>query len=126
VIAVYVAGPFRGSSPGEVEQNIRRAERAAFEVAKAGAVPVCPHSMYRFFDRTLSDAFWLSATIELLDRCDALYLSTGWKKSKGSLGEVERAKLLKLPIFDPAVDTASLDDWLCGVVKRSKVQHGRE
>lgn len=91
---VYIAGPYRGSNAWEVEQNIRRAELRAFEVAQAGMIPLCPHTMYRFFDGTITDQFWLDATVELLLRCDAILLPgfTSWKQSEGSVHERDVAE----------------------------------
>lgn len=57
--AVYIAGPFRAPTPWEVETNIRTAETNGLYVAKLGAIPRIPHTMYRFFDGSLPDEFWL-------------------------------------------------------------------
>ena len=47
---VYIAGPFRAPTPWGIEENVRHAERHAFEIAKLGAMPVCPHANTRHFD----------------------------------------------------------------------------
>lgn len=86
---VYVAGPYRGANAYEVELNIREAEAATFELAKAGIVAFCPHTMFRHFDGTLTDEFWLLASSELMLRCDYLLLLTGWRKSEGCKAEKE-------------------------------------
>lgn len=89
---VYIASKFRGATPWDVEQNIRRAEEAALQVARAGHVPLCPHTMYRHFDKALPDEFWLAATIALLERCDAILMLPGWESSRGACAELERAQ----------------------------------
>lgn len=96
--AVYIAGPFRADCPWSVEQNVRDAEIAALHLAESGYVPVCPHSMFRFFDKSLPDEFWLTACQELLTRCDAVLLLEGWQESKGSVAEKKLAEDLGLPI----------------------------
>ena len=106
---VYCAGPFRASTPWGIEQNVRRAEEVGLEVAKAGAVPLIPHAMYRFFQNSLPDEFWLEGTLELLRRCDALVLTEGWEASTGSRGEVAEAKRLGIPVFE---SVAELRNWL--------------
>jgi hypothetical protein len=102
---VYIAGPFRGKNAWEVENNIREAEGVGFAVANLGMIPVIPHTMYRFFDGTLDDKFWLDATLELMHRCDALLLSTGWRKSEGANKESE---LFNGPQFENII---SLKQW---------------
>lgn len=96
---IYIAGPFRALTPWKVEENIRMAERTALRVAKAGHVPLCPHTMYRFFDDSTSDEFWLKGTQELLRRCDAIVMSAGWQESEGSKDERVLAGDLKMRIF---------------------------
>lgn len=96
---VFVAGAYRARTAWGVERNIRKAEQLAFLVAEWGAVPLCPHSMYRYFDKTLSDAFWLEATTELLLRCDAVMLCKEWEQSSGTLAEYARARNEGIPVF---------------------------
>lgn len=96
---IYIAGPFRGESPWDVEENIRAAEKIGLKVAKAGAVPIIPHSMYRYFDGQLTGQFWVDATLELLKRCDGILMTRGWKRSEGSKGEYSWAIQKGLPIF---------------------------
>ena len=96
---VYVAGPFRGATTWDVETNVRRAETLALVVARAGAMPLCPHMNTRFFDGQLDDTFWLEGTLELLRRCDAIVLTANWRTSAGARGEKAVAEALKLPVF---------------------------
>lgn len=101
---VYVAGKFRGPTAWDIEQNIRRAELVGMEVARLGAAPLIPHANTRFFHGTLTDEFWLAATMAMLDRCDAVMLAPEWQDSKGTLAEVERAKQRGLPVFEGLYD----------------------
>lgn len=96
---IYVAGPFRADTPWHVEENIRMAERTALRIALAGHIPLCPHTMYRYFDGSAPDEFWLEGTQELLRRCDGIVMSPGWPQSSGSKGELELAKTLDMHIF---------------------------
>lgn len=108
MIVVYIAGPYRAPSAWLRELNIRDAETKALEVAAVGLVPLCPHTMTRYFDGTLSDDFWLRATAELLRRCDAAIFLPGWELSTGSRAEREQAERDGIPVFDSLVD---LIDW---------------
>lgn len=111
MLAVYIAGPYRAKSGWLVELNIRRAEMIAFQVIGAGAVPVCPHTMFRFFNGIKTDEFWINATLELLKRCDAILLLNEWEHSEGSRGERAYALDHNMPIFYQH-DIVALYHWL--------------
>lgn len=96
---VYIAGPFRGPDSWIVEAHIRKAEELAMRVAMCCAVPLCPHTMFRFFNGTVSDTFWLDATMELLRRCDAVMLTDDWYQSTGAKAEEREAREKGLPVF---------------------------
>ena len=105
---IYVAGPFRGKTAWEVEKNIRHAEHLGFEIAKLGAVPLIPHTLYRFFNGELTDQFWLDGTMELLKRCDGAFFLGGWQASSGSRAERAVAERM-MPVFEYLPD---LELWL--------------
>ena len=120
---VYIAGPYCAQTAWEVEQNVRNAECWALAVAQAGAVPLCPHTMNRYFFGAagLSDeGFWLPGMLELVGRCDGLLLIPGWEASAGARGERDRAVKLELPILPlgrVAVPRVSpmLVGWIAGI-----------
>jgi len=114
---VYICGPFRAPTPWAVEQNVRRAEAIALEVAERGAMPLCPHTNTRFFNGLLSDQFWIEGTAELLRRCDAIFRLQGWFRSEGSKGETLLAAELGIPIFDYLED---LEAWIVACEKEEK------
>ena len=96
---VYIAAPFTGATAWDIEQNVRRAEVAALEVANAGAMPLCPHANTRFFHGQCTAEFWYAGTMELLRRCDAIYVVGEWQDSKGCLAELSEARRLGLPVL---------------------------
>lgn len=99
-LVVYIAGPYRASTPFLVEQNIRRAEAMMLLVVGMGLVPLCPHTMTRFIDGTGTDEYWLNTTLELMRRCDAVLLCEDWQHSSGTLGELAEARALGMPIYE--------------------------
>lgn len=96
---IYIAGPFRGPSPWDIEQNVRSAEERGLAVALRNMIPLIPHTMYRFFQDSLPDPFWIHATGELLKKCDAMLLTGNWESSTGCQGEIRIADALKIPCF---------------------------
>jgi len=99
---VYVAGPFRAKDAWGIECHIREAENLGLKVASLGAVPVIPHTMYRFFQGSLPDEFWLQAGLALLRACSSVVVTTtelGSKVSAGTTAEIAEARRLGLPIF---------------------------
>jgi predicted mannosyl-3-phosphoglycerate phosphatase (HAD superfamily) len=84
---IYVAGPFRADTSWEMEQNVRRAEEVALELWKLGAAVICPHSNTRFYQGEADDQVWLDGDIEILKRCDAVYMLPDWTESVGASEE---------------------------------------
>ena len=105
---VYIAGPYRANSAWEIEQNIREAEKIALHVWANGMVALCPHTQTRFYQGFLPDALWLAGDLELLARCDAVFLVPGWESSRGTMAEVNFAKSKGIPRF---VTLMELERW---------------
>jgi len=112
---VYIIGPFRGKTPWDVAQNVRRAEEVALSVAEMGAMPLCPHTNTAHFDGLLTAEFWLAGTAELLRRCDAAITVDGWQNSSGSRGEIKLAGELGIPVFHTLED---LFAWVCDRIEQ--------
>jgi len=109
MMVVYIVGPFRAKSHWEVQLNVRRAETMALEVAKLGAMPLCPHKNTENFDGLLTEKFWIEGTKELLRRCNAMILLPDWPRSEGTRGEITEAHGLGIFV---ANNLAELREWL--------------
>lgn len=96
---IYIAGPFRASTAWRIAENIRSAERVGYQVAECGCMPLIPHANTAHFHGEFDDQFWLDGTLELMKRCDAVMLITGWDESSGARKEKEVAEQVGLPIF---------------------------
>jgi hypothetical protein len=106
---VYVAGPFRAESHWDQELNIRRAEAAALEIWGMGAACICPHTNTRYFQGAAPDEVWLKGDLEILRRCDAIYMVKGWLGSEGATKEYNLAGRLNMPVL---FDLAEVKIWL--------------
>ena len=100
---IYIAGPFRGASSWDIEQNIRRAESLALECWRSGYAVICPHANTRYFQGAAPDEVWLEGDLELLRRCDAVLTTDNWKASKGACAEVNEAMERGIPVFNTLV-----------------------
>jgi nucleoside 2-deoxyribosyltransferase len=101
---VYIAGPYRAGSSWAIEQNIRQAEAISLKVWQLGAVPICPHTMTRFFQGALPDATWLAGDLELVRRADAVLAVGDWMHSRGSTAEVAFARDRDVPVLESIED----------------------
>lgn len=114
---IYIAGPFRAPNMWLIAENVRAAERWAFEVAKRGFAPLCPHTNTAHFHSALPDSFFLEATAELLRRCDGAVFIPGWLSSMGCQDEKRICTARNIPVCDldgVFVDgpNAALERWL--------------
>ncbi len=130
-VLVYVAGPYRASNAWEVEQNVRAAEAHSLKVWEAGGVPVCPHTMTRYFDGALPDDTFLNGLIELMLRCDLVYVLPGWRKSEGTKAEIAEADQALIPVlfnFDELCESLNrLNEPALGIRARGRRrEHGEE
>lgn len=99
---IYIAGPYRDER-GEfyVRRNILAAEDAAIKVWEMGGVALCPHKNSGGFGGALGieDQTWLDGDLELLHRCDAIYMIPGWQSSGGANAEKKFAEMLGIPVL---------------------------
>jgi len=100
-LLVYIAGPYRAPTTWEIHKNIHNARVWGVVVARAGAYPMIPHSNTAHFDGAVEgDDFWLQGTLEMMRRCDGVFLTPGWTRSSGSRAEKLEAESYGIPILD--------------------------
>jgi hypothetical protein len=116
---IYVAGPFRSAnSDGTqnawgIQLNIMAAMALALEVWRLGHAAICPHANTMFYQGAAADHLWLDGDLEILRRCDAVLVTTDWKRSSGARAEVEQARQAGQPVFSSLEE---LRDWLSRAV----------
>lgn len=90
----YVAGPYRNSTEGK-----ERAKRLAKVLWRQGYAVICPHTNSLDFEIDIpNDKLFLDGYLELLTRCDVMYVIEGWRDSEGTLAEIELAEKLGIPV----------------------------
>ena len=104
---IYIAGKYRDHR-GEwfVKENIRTAELAAITVWRMGGVAICPHKNTAFFGGTCDDSVWLAGDLELLRRCDAIFMLDNFMDSEGAKKELEFATESNIPALYTVSDLA--------------------
>lgn len=109
---IYVAGPFRGPTTWDIEQNVRVAEVEALKLWQLGIAVFCPHLNGRYFIGAVpEDSIWPNGDLEILSRCDAIYMGPGWSGSPGAHVELTIAMKLGLRCFYHD-DIESLKEWV--------------
>ena len=101
---IYVAGKYRSTTEWGLVQNIRQAESAALELWRQGWAVICPHKNTAHFGGLMKDAeddhqLWLRGDLEILKRCDAIFMLANWVNSKGAQLELEEARKRGLEIY---------------------------
>jgi hypothetical protein len=124
VKVIYVAGPFRGSNHWAMAENVRHAERWAFQIALAGHMPFCPHANTKNFHGALPDQFFIEGTAEILRRCDGAVFIPGWTVSRDSQAEFEICKERKIPVCD--LDGLTMPQQALGFWLERYSRHGVE
>lgn len=110
-VVVFICGPYRAQTPSTRDANIAAAADAAMQIWRMGAVALCPHKNTAHFDGFLPDEIWLDGDLELLRRCDAVYLLPRWKQSEGAYAEWEEAVRRGIPCWESLLE---LGRWLDG------------
>lgn len=70
-----------------------------------------------------SDQDFIDGTMELMRRCDAVIVLSGWQDSKGTLGEIKEATRIGMPVFYSFPD---LQLWLNKTVHEEEKEGDRD
>jgi hypothetical protein len=94
---VYIAGPLNG----DVAANVKKALEVSDMLARLHVGYFCPHFYGEVhFSLGIPEKYWIEYGLEMLRRSDAVILLSNWEKSSGTLGEIEEAKKMDIPVFE--------------------------
>ena len=104
---IYIAGKYTGDSDWETYSNIHHARVQAHRLWNEGWAVICPHANTAFFGGPESHEIdwekWLGGDLEILRRCDAVFMLNNWEDSKGAKAELKEAKRMGIDIyFEPS------------------------
>ena len=103
---VYVAGAYSDDNILGVLKNMQKGMRTGTEVALCGFAPFVPWLDYQFQlmlrpeeNENLTMDFYYNYSLAFLEVCDYVLVVPGFENSKGTLGEITKAKQLNIPVY---------------------------
>jgi len=98
---IFVSGPYRNASEEKKRENIWHALRVSVRLWELGFFVICPHLNIANFEfyTDLDESIWLEGNLEMLSRCDCVFMLKGFETSAGSLKEYELAQRLGKDIY---------------------------
>ena len=96
---IYVSGSYRGKDENEVFNNIIHARNVAVKLWHQGWACICPHTNTMFMGSMMGDKMFLEGDLEILSRCDAIFMLRGFHSSRGATEEYELAVRLNKDVY---------------------------
>lgn len=103
---IYVAGPYRADCALKTSRNVSRAEYLAKQVtlSRPDWFPVIPHKNTELWDydaglKNVPADYYLSGTLEIMRRCDAVLVTADYRRSVGTIAEIAEAERLGIPVY---------------------------
>jgi len=100
---LYVAGPYSG----DTEANIAMAEEVSIGLIRNGFHVYTPHKNLSGYEQYEEDGIgyetWMDMDLDILSRCDAIYVMLNSERSVGVQKELEFARKNKIPIFHEGI-----------------------
>ena len=97
---VYVIGAYSGSSK-TTRDNIAKAEAASIMLVRAGFHVITPHKNIagyeQYEDEVIANDTWTAINLDILSRCDAIYVPDNAKDYNGSQIEIAFAREHLIP-----------------------------
>lgn len=118
---IYVAGPYTSDKSHIVDLNMLKAKHASIDLWRLGWAVITPHLNSGRFEayKDLTYEMFANGTMEMMERCDAVFMLNDWKESKGAKAELVRASQLNIPIFYEKDGYPTIEDYIN--VKNSKI-----
>ena len=96
---IYIIGAYSG----DVEHNIIDAEKVSIDLIRQGHHVFTPHKntagYEKYEDGIITYQTWIDMDLDILSRCDAVFVMKNSERSKGSKIEIQKAMELGLPII---------------------------
>ena len=96
---IFVSGCYRAKSEWELESHIQKARDASLWLWQQGWSVITPHMNTARLGGSCPDNTWLLGYLEIMRRCDAIYMLDNWQESVGARAELEEAERLAMEII---------------------------
>lgn len=100
---LYVAGPYSGNT----EKNIARAEEVSISLIRNRFHVYTPHKNMAGYEQYEGDGIgyktWIDMDLDILRRCDAMYVMKDSERSVGVQKELVFARNHRIPIFHEGI-----------------------
>jgi len=117
-VVVYVAGVYSGT-PAEIEHNIEVAEKASINLIRSGFSVYTPHKNCAHYEKYEDDEItvstWYSMGMNILSKCDAIYVLKDSEDLNDTKAEIEFAQGNFTVVFheeDYPSDELTIDDFI--------------
>ena len=96
---LYIVGAYSG----DIQSNIKEAEKVSINLIANGFHVITPHkntSGYeKYEDGNITYETWIDMDIDILSRCDAVYVMQNSKNSNGAFREIDFARKNNIPLI---------------------------
>ena len=88
---IYLCAAYRATTENGVYSNITEARRIAASLWESGLACICPHLNTAFMGGLAPDLMFLNGDVEILLRCDAVYIPNPLVITAGMRMEIDAA-----------------------------------
>lgn len=99
---IYTSGPFSDvDNIHGIEAKIIEASKWSLLLWALGFAVICPHKNTKDYqhEKTIHYDTWINGDLEILRRCDAIFMLPGWEGSKGACKELAEAKRIGIEVY---------------------------
>lgn len=103
---VYVSGAITADTQVERWEHIMLARYVAIKLWEMGFTVICPHLNTMFMDGALGMDWedWITGDLEIIERCDAVFMLPTWVDSRGANTERKHAQEIGIPVYYSLVE----------------------
>lgn len=96
---LYVICAYYDDDPYKIKLNVEAAKHVVYSFLGYDIYAIATPINTAFMGKANDSIFFYKATLEVMRRCDAVYVMQGAEKSHGAKKEIEEALRLGMPIF---------------------------